>query len=106
MIEIKPYGFEENGKKYYAECFPYIDNIPIPAIAHCQHCTHYNTDENELCFGWKDNPQDAPLYCGPVCPKFELVSSTRRVLERKLDRCRSAGHGIESVSHPEMRPQM
>ncbi|MCL7489767.1 MAG: hypothetical protein M8357_16495, partial [Desulfobulbaceae bacterium] len=75
MIEIKPYGFEENGRKFYVECYPYINNKPVPAIAHCRHCSLCNPDENEICFGWQDNPEQAPLFCGPVCPKFDLVSS-------------------------------
>lgn len=85
MIEIKPYGFEENGKRFRVECYPFINNKPVSAIAHCRHCTLNNPDETEICYGWKDNPDEAPLFCGPVCPKFELVSGILNVLETDLN---------------------
>lgn len=81
MIEIKPYGFIENGKTYYVECYPYINNQPVPSIAHCQYCSLYNPDENEICDGWKDAPDEAPLFCGPICHKFTLVSDKVYELE-------------------------
>jgi hypothetical protein len=80
MIEIKPCRIEENGRRFYAACYPFINNRPVPAIAHCRYCAFCNHDDNEMCHGWKDTPQDAPLFCGPVCPKFELISSKQKVL--------------------------
>jgi len=84
MIEIKPYRLEEKGRNVYAECYPYFNDRPVPEIAHCRYCTLFNSDENEICHGWKDAPQDAPLFCGPVCPKFDLVTSKWNAVERKL----------------------
>ena len=81
MIEIRSYQYTKNGRTFHAQCYPYVHGKPLPSIAHCRYCRLYDPREEEICLGWKDDPDSAPLFCGPVCSKFDLVDGKRRQLE-------------------------
>lgn len=74
MLEIKPHIWEEDGFNKKADCYPFVDGKPAPEIADCKFCKQ-DRPGNEFCNGWTENPGDAPLFCGPICPKFELIDT-------------------------------
>ena len=84
-VEIKPHSWrDKGGRKYHADCYPFINGNPIPAVASCSNCKLQQKGDEEYCDGWKDNPEDAPLFCGPICPKFDLLESKRKLIEEVL----------------------
>ena len=84
IVEIKPHKWKEHGRNMHANCFPFINGRPIYSIADCSCCKLQNKNEDELCNGWKDTPDDAPLFCGPICPKFDLLNSKRKLIKEVL----------------------
>jgi len=80
FIQIKPRRWEENGTKYYADCYPYINDNPVPSINSCENCVKDNPNE-DYCDEWRDKVEEAPLFCGSICSKFELINSKRKFLE-------------------------
>jgi hypothetical protein len=70
QIEIKSHTWKERGENHGADCFPFIDGKPRHDID-CQNCEHFR-EGAEWCQGWIDDQDNAPMFCGPICPKFEL----------------------------------
>jgi hypothetical protein len=50
------------------------------AIANCGYCK-LNNQTADFCDGWADNPSEAPLFCGPICPKFDLVDEMAETIK-------------------------
>ena len=73
-VELLPRAREDESGKHKAKYYPHIFGNPIPAIAGCEHCKQFRGAE-ETCGGWALEPQNAPLFCGPVCPRFDLVDA-------------------------------
>lgn len=69
MFEIKPHKWTEGDENCSAECYPFVNGKPVPELADCSHCEHYQGPE-ETCMAWFDRVRDAPLFCGPICPEF------------------------------------
>lgn len=85
-LEILPHQWVNKlGSKCAAEYYPYIDGNPAPEIATCKACMFYNTNLKEgYCDAWRDEPENAPWFCGPICNKFTLAKGTDDGLPRKL----------------------
>lgn len=71
LIEIKPHSWIENEESYSADCYPFVEGKPEPKLADCCNCFKYR-EGADYCDEWKDKPEDAPLFCGPICPEFEI----------------------------------
>ena len=82
-IKIMPHQWEESGRKHSAQCFPFVNGRPIHSIARCEYCALFKTDD-DICDGWKDAPNDTPLFCGPICPRFDLIPSKKKFIKEVL----------------------
>jgi hypothetical protein len=80
-VDLLPRQWEDGTGKHSAQYYPHIFGNPVPAIAGCEHCKKFRGAE-ETCDGWALEPQNAPLFCGPVCPRFDLLDSKRELLEQ------------------------
>lgn len=83
LIEIRPHRWQDQTGQHSADCYPFIRGNPVPAIAGCEHCRNFVSPE-ETCLGWSAEPENAPLFCGPICPRFDLVAEKRELLWQAL----------------------
>lgn len=79
-IEIKPHNYEMGGHKMHAECFPFINGEPIYSINNCGNCS-MDAEDAEWCDGWVNDKDNAPIGCGSICPKFDLIESKKTMLD-------------------------
>ena len=84
-IEIRSHKWREYGENQSATYFPFINGKPIHSIADCEYCKLNSTNKNDICLGWKNDLDNAPLFCGPICNKFDLVESKRRLLNELFE---------------------
>ena len=81
MLEIRSHRWTDKwGRKCAADYYPFVGDEPVDEIAGCEHCELY-TRNADCCLGWRDNPQDAPLFCGPICLKFAPTAATQVILD-------------------------
>lgn len=83
-IEIKSHSYKIGETNYRADCYPFVNNKPISSIADCSFCKK-NNPEAEYCDGWIDEPENSPIFCGPICPRFDLVDSMVKLLGELQD---------------------
>jgi len=74
------------GRRVVADYYPYINDNPIHSID-CEDCTMYvGGGGNIWCNAWKDDKSNTPLFCGPICNKFDLKYDKKKLLEEVLEK--------------------
>ena len=70
-LEIRPHSWTERGENYSARFYPFVNGEPCPELADCENCRLYTGAE--YCDGWIEEPDNAPMFCGPICDRFDPV---------------------------------
>lgn len=85
FVEFKPLT-EENadGSFSRSDIYPFVAGKPAPRLASCSMCTKYSDEESEqpsyICEGWRAEPDNAPLFCGPICDRFTPTPEAAQII--------------------------
>lgn len=80
-IEFRPHvEINADGSKSRSDIFPFVGGKPASCIASCGFCKLYR-EGADWCDGWKNDKENAPLFCGPICTKFSPTDAATDLIK-------------------------
>lgn len=85
FVEFMPHTeVNRDGSKSHSDIYPFVAGKPAPSLASCSMCTKYSDEESEqpnyICEGWRAEPDNAPLFCGPICDRFTPTPEAAQII--------------------------